>query len=83
MILLSWISRYLSQLILVRFMDKFRENLFLPNARILVTGDEFVGISPKNSFEDKSMTSSPALDLKSGKVLPENLLFDKSKNIRS
>ena len=81
-ILLSWISRYSSLLNIINFLDKLPENLFLPNTRILVTGDKFVGISTENSFEDKSMISSSTLDLKSGNVWPDNLLFDKSNNTR-
>ena len=73
-ILLSWISRYSSLLNIIKFLDKLPENLFLPNTRILVTGDKFVGISPENSFEDKSMISSSTLDLKSGNVWPRQFV---------
>jgi hypothetical protein len=76
-ILLSWISRCIRVLILIRFLGKLLEKLFLPNARNLVNEGKFVGSSLENSFEEISMTLS-SRELKSGEVFPENLLADKS-----
>ena len=58
------------------------ENLFFPNERSVVSMEKFVEISPDNSFEDKSMTWGNILELKSGKLLPENLLLDKSNIVK-
>ena len=66
--LFSLIPRYSSLLILVRFLDKFPENLFFPNERILVSWEKLVEISPENSFEDKSVISRKLKELKSGSV---------------
>ena len=80
-ILLSWISRCIRVLILIRFLGKLLEKLFLPNARNLVNEGKFVGSSLENSFEEISMTLS-SRELKSVKVFPENLLADKSNKRR-
>ena len=75
-------SRYSRLLILERFLDKLPENLFFLNERILVSWEKLVGISLENLFEDKSMIWRSRKKLKSVKVLPKNLLFNKSNNLR-